>query len=117
MGLKANVGRRQQRESAPGTQRKGRYTQQGLGRDGWFVEQLVHVDFEFLSVSYIATELLLLSVHSMLQDYGILTAAAAQAASRDEVENSSDHPCFLIPMTSNGIFITNTTTPGVKKAK
>ena len=41
MGLKANVGRRQQRESAPGTQRKGRYPQQELGRDGWFVEQLV----------------------------------------------------------------------------
>lgn len=41
MGLKASVRRRQQRESAPGTQRKGRYAQQGLGRDGWFVEQLV----------------------------------------------------------------------------
>lgn len=41
MGLKASVRRRQQRQSAPGTQRKGRYAQQGLGRDGWFVEQLV----------------------------------------------------------------------------
>ena len=49
------------------------------------------MNFEFLSVSYIATELILLSVHSMLQDYGILTAAAAQAASREDVENSSDH--------------------------
>jgi hypothetical protein len=29
----------------------------------WFVEQLIYVNFEFLSVSYIATELLLLSVH------------------------------------------------------
>ncbi|MBR6653928.1 MAG: hypothetical protein IKL27_04245 [Oscillospiraceae bacterium] len=35
----------------------------------WFVEQLIYVNFEFLSVSYIATELLLLSVHIMLQDY------------------------------------------------
>ena len=34
----------------------------------WFVEQLIYVNFEFLSVSYIATELLLLSVHSMVQD-------------------------------------------------
>lgn len=42
----------------------------------WFVEQLIHVDFEFLSVSYIATELLLLSVHSMLQDYDAQAAAA-----------------------------------------
>jgi len=41
----------------------------------WFVEQLIHVDFEFLSVSYIATELLLLLVHSMLQDYDSLAAA------------------------------------------
>lgn len=35
----------------------------------WFVEQLVSVDFEFLSVSYIFTELMLLVVHSMIQDY------------------------------------------------
>jgi len=41
----------------------------------WFVEQLIHVDFEFLSVSYIATELLLLSVHSMMQDYDRLSDA------------------------------------------
>lgn len=39
----------------------------------WFVEQLIYVNFEFLSVSYIATELLLLSVYSMLQDYGNIT--------------------------------------------
>ena len=48
----------------------------------WFVEQLVHVNFEFLSVSYIATELLLLSVHSMLQDYDEM-AAAFQVRSGD----------------------------------
>ncbi len=35
----------------------------------WFVEQLIYVNFEFLSVSYIATELLLLSVHSMVQEF------------------------------------------------
>lgn len=38
----------------------------------WGVEQFVDVNFEFLSVSYIATELMLLSVYSMLQDYGIV---------------------------------------------
>lgn len=38
----------------------------------WGVEQAVRVNFEFLSVSYIATELMLLSVYSMLQDYGIV---------------------------------------------
>ena len=57
----------------------------------WFVEQLVYVNFEFLSVSYIASELILLSVHSMLQDYGILTAAAAQAASCEEGEEGAGH--------------------------
>ena len=41
----------------------------------WFVEQIIHVNFEFLSVSYIATELLLLSVHGMMQDYNVLSAA------------------------------------------
>ena len=40
----------------------------------WFVEQLVSVDFEFLSVSYIFTELMLLVVHSMIQDYDKLMA-------------------------------------------
>lgn len=35
----------------------------------WFIEQLIHWDFEFLSVSYIVTELYLLLLHDMLQDY------------------------------------------------
>ncbi|MBQ7757696.1 LuxR C-terminal-related transcriptional regulator [Anaerotignum sp.] len=35
----------------------------------WLVEQLVQWDFEFLSVSYIISELLLLCLYSMLQDY------------------------------------------------
>jgi len=34
----------------------------------WFVEQLIYVEFEFLSVSYILTELLLLSVHGLIQE-------------------------------------------------
>lgn len=38
----------------------------------WFVEQLIRVDFEFLSVSYMATEILLLLLWSMLRAYGIL---------------------------------------------
>lgn len=39
----------------------------------WFVEQLVYHEFEFLAVSYIVSELLLLMLYGMLQDYGILT--------------------------------------------
>lgn len=38
----------------------------------WGVEQVVDVDFEFLSVSYIATCLMLLSIYTMLQNYGIV---------------------------------------------
>ena len=38
----------------------------------WAVEQAVDVDFEFLSVSYIVTEVMLLLIYSMLRDYGIV---------------------------------------------
>jgi len=53
----------------------------------WFVEQLIHVDFEFLSVSYIITELLLLLVHSMRLEYDRL-AAAVQLMPQDPEEES-----------------------------
>ena len=35
----------------------------------WLIEQLINWDFEFLSVSYIASELLLLLLYGMIQDY------------------------------------------------
>lgn len=35
----------------------------------WLVEQMIYWDFEFLSVSYLISELFLLFLHSMLQDY------------------------------------------------
>ena len=38
----------------------------------WAVEQAVDVDFEFLSVSYIVTEVMLLLIYGMLRDYGIV---------------------------------------------
>lgn len=38
----------------------------------WLVEQLIRVDFEFLSVSYIVTAVLLLLIYSMLCDYGLV---------------------------------------------
>lgn len=55
----------------------------------WLVEQLVYTELEFLSVSYIISELLLLMLYGMLQDYGIpyngqipeeLTTASREAA-------------------------------------
>ena len=38
----------------------------------WAVEQAVDIDFEFLSVSYIVTEIMLLLIYGMLRDYGIV---------------------------------------------
>lgn len=38
----------------------------------WLVEQMTDEDFEFLSVSYMITEVLLLLIYSMLSDYGII---------------------------------------------
>ena len=35
----------------------------------WLVEQLVHWEFEFLAISYIVSELLLLFLYGMIQDY------------------------------------------------
>lgn len=43
----------------------------------WGVEQVIDVDFEFLSVSYMATEIMLLAIYSMLQDYGIVQPGGA----------------------------------------
>ena len=39
----------------------------------WGVEQLIYTEFELLSVSYIVSELLLLLLYGMMQDYGILS--------------------------------------------
>ena len=38
----------------------------------WAVEQGIDIDFEFLSVSYIVTEVILLLIYGMLRDYGIM---------------------------------------------
>ena len=38
----------------------------------WAVEQAMDIDFEFLSVSYIVTEVMLLLLYGILRDYGIV---------------------------------------------
>lgn len=45
----------------------------------WLVEQLADTDFEFLSVSYVATEMLLFLLHGILRDYGISGKSAPPA--------------------------------------
>ena len=43
----------------------------------WAVEQVIDIDFEFLSVSYIVTEVMLLLIYGMLKDYGIVQPSGA----------------------------------------
>ena len=43
----------------------------------WAVEQVIDIDFEFLSVSYIITEVMLLLICGMLRSYGILQPGGA----------------------------------------
>ena len=43
----------------------------------WALEQIIYTEFEFLSVSYIISELLLLLLYGMMQDYGIAPESAA----------------------------------------
>ena len=43
----------------------------------WAVEQAVDIDFEFLYVSYIVTEVMLLLIYGMLRDYGIVQPGGA----------------------------------------
>ena len=43
----------------------------------WAVEQGLNEDFELLSVSYIVTEVMLLLLHSMLRDYGLVQPGGA----------------------------------------
>jgi len=38
----------------------------------WFLEQIINTDFEFLSVSYIVSELLLMFIYGMLNDHNEL---------------------------------------------
>jgi len=65
----------------------------------WLLEQLVRIDFEFLSVSYIITELFLLSAYLMLQHQEILVAslqakiASSPASAKNELKK--DTPEFI----------------------
>lgn len=53
----------------------------------WLVEQLVHIDFEILSVSYIITELFLLGIHRIMKEQRrLLEQMAAQPAQTSQPE-------------------------------
>lgn len=59
----------------------------------WLLEQLIDVNFEFLSVSYIASELFLIGLYLMLQDINKEESNKADIESTDKTElseNTSD---------------------------
>ena len=49
----------------------------------WLLEQLVKIDFEFLSISYIISELFLISLYLMLQEWEHLSVPEAAPESED----------------------------------
>lgn len=54
----------------------------------WYIEQKVQWNFEFLSVTYIITEVLLLLLYDMLQNYTLLQEHAALATKQRTVNES-----------------------------
>ncbi len=64
----------------------------------WLLEQLVRIDFEFLSVSYIITELFLISAYLMIQhqEFLISSLQAKIEAPREKAKNefANDSPEF-----------------------
>ncbi len=78
----------------------------------WFVEQLINVDFEFLSVSYLATELFLVLFSLMMQDYEqelLLQNASADTVSSElppdmeELLDSFLHKARMLTVTEKNI--------------
>ncbi len=56
-----------------------------LGNIGvWLIEQIVTVDFEFLSISYIISEVFLLLLYWMLQEYDLLQTGESPAPPEQE---------------------------------
>ncbi len=72
----------------------------------WLLEQLVPNEFEFLSISYIASEIILLFLFSIMQDYdllkksGIQTVAECAADTVAEAEREAEEKSELSLQTS-----------------
>jgi len=67
----------------------------------WFVEQKIHFNFEFLSISYIVTEMHLLSMYNIAESS---IPAQTMDMSSDPTENSVP-PCFVGPPAVNADII------------
>ena len=57
----------------------------------WLVENMIHSSFEFLSISYIVTEGMILFLYSILQDYGI-TDSPKEAVTVTEQHTETTEP-------------------------
>lgn len=51
----------------------------------WLVENMIHSSFEFLSISYIVTEGMILFLYSILQDYGLTEAPQTNADTAEQL--------------------------------
>ena len=62
----------------------------------WLIEQLIHIDFEFLSISYIISELFLIFLHFMVMEQEILMAVQQTVPIEEENSKQSDTPDLVL---------------------
>ncbi len=83
----------------------------------WLLEQIVKIDFEFLSVSYIVSELFLLGLYLLLQENGVLSSLTIKSdlkSSNDttiksETEDVPESPQSSdFPQSDQGVLVDNT---------
>lgn len=71
----------------------------------WAVEQVVDTDFEFLCVSYIATEIMLLLIYGILQDYGIVQPGGALLSVEMLAQlRTREQPAAALPPSMEALF-------------
>lgn len=64
-----------------------------LGNIGvWFVEQLIYIEFEFLSITYIISEIFLLLLYRMMQVYDLLYPGEAALSAETSGEDAMATP-------------------------
>ena len=56
----------------------------------WLLEQLVKMDFEFLAISYIISELFLISLYLMLQECGFLSEPVKAQTAKEDLSLSTE---------------------------
>ncbi len=69
----------------------------------WLVEQLTSIDFEFLSISYIISELFLLGVHLVMNEYQRMSHLVKQVETVKEYGADTAEVMLEKPMASEGI--------------